>query len=137
MQRDPSWSWARAFNWYLQMVPQLAPSSWGGASLSCSPSLASSPLVPSPPPARALSVQFSSVAQSCPTLCNPTNRSTSGLPVHHLLLEFTQIHVHRVLPFGNFGRQNSEMFPRSPTLVHTPCIKPVNMINMIPAAGHV
>ena len=38
--------------------------------------------------------QFSSVAQSCPTLCNPMNRSTPGLPVHHQLLEFTQIHVH-------------------------------------------
>ena len=40
------------------------------------------------------SVQFSSVTQSCPTLCNPMNRSTPGLPVHHQLLEFT--HVHRV-----------------------------------------
>ena len=42
------------------------------------------------------SVQFSSVAQSCPTLCDPMNRSTPGLPVHHHLLEFTQTHVHRV-----------------------------------------
>ena len=42
------------------------------------------------------SVQFSSVAQSCPTLCNPMNRSTPGLPVHHQLPEFTQPHVHRV-----------------------------------------
>ena len=42
------------------------------------------------------SVQFSSVAQSCPTLCNPMNRSTLGFPVHHQLLEFTQTHVHRV-----------------------------------------
>ena len=41
-------------------------------------------------------VQFSSVAQSCPTLCNPMNRSTTGLPVHHQLLEFTQTHVHQV-----------------------------------------
>ena len=40
--------------------------------------------------------QFSSVAQSCPTLCNPMNRSTPGLPVHHQLPEFTQTHVHRV-----------------------------------------
>ena len=40
--------------------------------------------------------QFSSVAQSCPTLCDPMNRSTPGLPVHHQLLEFTQTHVHRV-----------------------------------------
>ena len=42
------------------------------------------------------SVQFSSVAQSYPTLCNPMNRSTPGLPVHHQLQEFTQTHVHRV-----------------------------------------
>ena len=40
--------------------------------------------------------QFSSVAQSCPTLCNPMNCSTPGLPVHHHLPEFTQTHVHRV-----------------------------------------
>ena len=38
----------------------------------------------------------SSVAQSCPTLCDPMNRSTPGLPVHHQLPEFTQTHVHRV-----------------------------------------
>ena len=40
--------------------------------------------------------QFSSVAQSCPTRCDPMNRSTPGLPVHHQLPEFTQTHVHRV-----------------------------------------
>ena len=42
------------------------------------------------------SVQFSSVAQSCLTLCDPMNRSTPGLPVHHQLPEFTQTHVHWV-----------------------------------------
>ena len=42
------------------------------------------------------SVQFSSVAQSCPTLCDPMNRSTPGLRVHHQLPEYTQTHVHRV-----------------------------------------
>ena len=41
-------------------------------------------------------VQFSSVAQSCLTLCNPMNQSTPGLLVHHQLPEFTQTHVHRV-----------------------------------------
>ena len=41
-----------------------------------------------------LVVQFSSVAQLCPTLCNPMNRSTPGLPVHHQLPESTQSHVH-------------------------------------------
>jgi len=40
------------------------------------------------------SVQFSSVAQSCPTLCDPMDCSTPGFPVHHQLLELT--HVHRV-----------------------------------------
>ena len=44
-----------------------------------------------------ISVQFSSVAQSCPTLCDPMNRSTPGLPVHHQLPEFTQTHVHTFL----------------------------------------
>ena len=42
-------------------------------------------------------VQFSSVAQSYPTLCNPMNCSTPGLPVHHQLLESTQTHVHQVV----------------------------------------
>src|SRR5574337_894357 len=37
-----------------------------------------------------------SVAQSCPTLCDPMNRSTPGLPIHHQLPDFTQTHVHRV-----------------------------------------
>ena len=41
-------------------------------------------------------VQFSSVAQSCPTLCDPMNHSTPGLPVHHQLPEFTQTHIHCV-----------------------------------------
>ena len=40
--------------------------------------------------------QFSSVAQSCLTLCDPMNHSTPGLPVHHHLPEFTQTHVHQV-----------------------------------------
>ena len=43
-----------------------------------------------------INIQFSSVAQSCPTLCNPMNRSMPGLPVHHQLPEFTQTHAHRV-----------------------------------------
>ena len=43
-----------------------------------------------------LFIQLSSVAQSCPTLCNPVNRSIPGLLVHHQLPEFTRTHVHRV-----------------------------------------
>ena len=42
------------------------------------------------------SVEFSSVTQSCPTLCDPMNHSNPGLPVYHQLPEFTQTHVHRV-----------------------------------------
>ena len=42
------------------------------------------------------SVQYSSVAQSCPTLCDPVNHSTPGFPVCQQLLEFTQTHVYRV-----------------------------------------
>ena len=41
-------------------------------------------------------VQFTSVAQSCLTLCDSMNRSTPGLPVHHQLPKFTQTHVHQV-----------------------------------------
>ena len=41
-------------------------------------------------------VQFSSVAQSCVTLCDPMDYSTPGLPIHHQLLDFTQTHVHWV-----------------------------------------
>ena len=47
-------------------------------------------------PNSSLSVQFSSVAQSCPTLCDPMNCSTPGLTVHHQLPESTQTHVHQV-----------------------------------------
>ena len=46
-----------------------------------------------------ITIQFSSVAQSCLTLCDPMNRSTPGLLVHHQLLEYTQTHVHEsVMP---------------------------------------
>ena len=43
-----------------------------------------------------MKLQFSSVAQSCPTLCNPMDCSTPGFPVHYQLLELAQTHVHRV-----------------------------------------
>ena len=43
-----------------------------------------------------IKIQFSSVLQSCPTLCNPMDYSTQGLPVHHQLPEFVQTHVHQV-----------------------------------------
>ena len=57
------------------------------------------------------SVQFSSVTRSCPTLCDPMNHSTQGLPVHHQLPEFTQTHIHRV---------SAAMYPSHPLLSPSP-----------------
>ena len=51
---------------------------------------------PFPDSSQLHSVQFSSVVQSCPTLCDPMNRSTPGLLIHHQIPEFTQTHVHRI-----------------------------------------
>ena len=58
-----------------------------------------------------ISVQFSSVTQSCPTLYDPMNRSTPGLPVHHQLPEFTQTHVHR---FGDVIQPSHPLSSPSP-----------------------
>ena len=60
------------------------------------------------------SVQFSSVTQSCLTLCDPMNRSTPGLPLHHHLLEFTQTHVHRVGDAIQPSHPLSSPFPPAP-----------------------
>ena len=60
------------------------------------------------------SIHFSSVAQSCPTLCDPMNRSTPGLPVHHQLPEFTQTHVHRVSDAMQPSHPLSSPFPPAP-----------------------
>ena len=60
------------------------------------------------------SVQFSSVAQSCPTLCDPMNHSMPGLPVHHHLPEFTQIHSHRVCDAIQPSHPRSSLFPPAP-----------------------
>ena len=57
------------------------------------------------------SVQFSSVTQSCPTFCDPMNRSMPGLPVHHQLPEFTQTHVHWV---GDAIRPSHPLSPPPP-----------------------
>ena len=58
--------------------------------------------------------QLSSVAQSCPTLCDPMNRSTPGLPVHHHLPEFTQTHVDRVSDAIQPSNPLSSPFPPAP-----------------------
>ena len=60
------------------------------------------------------SVQFSSVAQWCLTLCDPLNHSTPGLPVHHHFPEFTQIHVHRVSDAIQPSHPLSSPFPPAP-----------------------
>ena len=59
-------------------------------------------------------VQFSSVAQSCLTLCDPMNHSTSGLPVHHQLPEFTQTCIHRVSDAIQPSHPGSSPFPPAP-----------------------
>ena len=61
-----------------------------------------------------LIIQFSSVAQWCPTLCDPMNCSTPGLPVHHQLLEFTQTHVHRVRDAIELSHPLSSPSPPAP-----------------------
>ena len=65
---------------------------------------------------RILSVQFSSVAQSCPNLCDPMNYSTPGLPVQHQLPEFTQTHVHRVSDAIQSSHTLSSPSPPAPNL---------------------
>ena len=61
-----------------------------------------------------LQSQFSSVAQSCPTLCDPMNCSTPGLPVDHQLPEFTQTRVHRVSDAIQPSRPRLSPSPTSP-----------------------
>ena len=58
--------------------------------------------------------QIRSVAQSCLTLCDPMNRSTPGLPVHHQLLEFTETHVHQVSDAIQLSHPLSSPFPLAP-----------------------
>ena len=70
------------------------------------------------PHTRSSSVQFSSVAQSCPTLCDPMNRSMPGLPVHHQLPEFTLTHIHRVGDAIQPSHPLSSPFPPVPNLSH-------------------
>ena len=59
-------------------------------------------------------IQFSSVTQSCLTLCNPMNCNTPGLPVHHQLPEFTQTHVHRV---SDAIQTSHPLMPSSPSVL--------------------
>ena len=59
-----------------------------------------------------------SVTQSCPTLYDPMNRSTPGLPVHHQLPEFTQTHIHRVSDFIQSSHPLLSPFPPAPNPSH-------------------
>ena len=59
-------------------------------------------------------IQFSSVTQSCPTVCDPMNLSTASLPVHHHFLEFTQTHVHRVSDAIQHSHPRSSLSPPAP-----------------------
>ena len=78
-----------------------------------SPALQAASLLSEPTgkPIKCPSVQFSSVAQLCPTLCDPMNRSTPGLPVHHQLPEFTQTYAHWV---GDAIQPSHPLWPPSP-----------------------
>ena len=62
------------------------------------------------------SVQFSSVAQSCPTLCDPMKHSMPGLPVHHHLPKFTQTHIHQVGDVIQPSHPGSPPSPPAPNL---------------------
>ena len=64
--------------------------------------------------------QFSSVAQSCPTLCNSMNHSTPGLPVHHQLPDFTQTHAHRVGDAIELAMPSSHLILSCPLLLLPP-----------------
>ena len=78
-----------------------------------------------------VSVQFNSVAQSCPTLCDPMNRSTPGLPVHHQLPEFTQTHIHRVSDAIQPSHPLSSPSPRAPNPSQHQSLQWVNSLHEV------
>ena len=78
------------------------------------------------------SLQFSSVAQSCPALCDPMNCSMPGLPVHHQLLEFTQTHVHQVGDASQPSHPRSSSFPSAPNpSQHQGIFQGVNSLHVV------
>ena len=78
------------------------------------------------------SVQFSSAAQSCLTLCDPMNRSTPGLPVHHHLPEFTQTHIYRV---GDAIQPSHPLSPPSPPALNPSQHQSFPMSQLFPWGG--
>ena len=104
----------------------------------CSPSR-SPPPPPSPPApsrpsqcTRSRSVQFSSVTQSCLTLCDPTDCKMPGLPVHHQLPEFIQTHVHWV---GGHPTIPSSVIPFSSRLQSFPALRSFQMSQFFASGG--
>ena len=81
------------------------------------------------------SVQFSSVAQSCLTLCNPMNRSMPDLPVHHQLLEFTQTHIHRAHGWWCHPAISSSVVPFSFCPQSLPALESLPMSQYFPWGG--
>ena len=73
-------------------------------------------------------IQFSSVTQSCPTLCDPMNRRTPGLSVHHQLPEFTQTHIHRVGDAIQPSHPLSSTFPPAPNPSQHQTIFPMSQL---------
>ena len=82
------------------------------------------------------SVQFSSLAQSCPTLCDPMNCSMPGLPVHHQLLEFTQTQAHWVGDVIQPSHPLSSPFPTAPNpSQHQSIFQWVNSLHEVQSTG--
>ena len=79
-----------------------------------------------------IQVQLNSVAQSCPTLCDPIAHSTPGLPVHHQLPEFTQTHVFRV---GDVIQPSHPVFPFSSRLQSFPASGAFQMSQLFASGG--
>ena len=80
-----------------------------------------------------INCQFSSVAQLCPTLCDPINRSMPGLPVHHQFPEFTQTHVHRVSDAIQPSHPLSSPSPIAPSpSQHQSLFQLVNSLHEVP-----
>ena len=79
------------------------------------------------------SVQFSSVAQSCPTLCGPMNHSMPGFPIHHQLPELAQTHVHRVGDAIQLSHPLSSASP-PPKCLGAKCLGAIIIINEIPGS---
>ena len=80
----------------------------------------------------ALLLQFSSVSESCPTLCDPKDCSTPGLPVPHQLLEFTQTHVYWV---GDAIQPSHPLLSSSPSTFNLPSIRVFSNESILPSGG--